>query len=58
LHITWLDLVLASPVIGWPGLLFGGALGALLWRRRRMLGGALGASAGCVAWTFAHVLLV
>lgn len=57
LHITWLDLLLASPVLGWPGLIAGGALGALFWRRRRILGGALGASAGCVAWTFADILL-
>jgi hypothetical protein len=56
IHITWLDLILASPVLGWPGLVLGGALGALLWKQRRIIGGVLGAVGGCSAWTVATVL--
>jgi hypothetical protein len=58
LHITWLDLILASPVLGWPGLIVGAVLGALLWRRRRIVGGLLAAAAGCVMWTFVDILLL
>jgi putative Mn2+ efflux pump MntP len=57
INITWLDLILASPVLGWPGLLLGGALGALLWKRRRIIGGALAAVIGGVAWAVAVVLI-
>ena len=34
---------MASPVLGWPGLIGGGLVGALLWKKRRILGGVLGA---------------
>jgi len=57
LHITWLDLILASPIFGWPGLILGGLLGALLWRKRRIVGAILGGATGCVAWAFASILL-
>jgi len=33
-------------MLGWPGLLLGGALGALLWKKRRILGGVFGAIIG------------
>jgi hypothetical protein len=33
-------------VLGWPGLIVVGVLGALAWKRRRILGGVLGAIAG------------
>lgn len=46
LHFSPLELILFSPVLGWPGLIAGGALGALVWRKRRILGGLLGAIAG------------
>jgi hypothetical protein len=57
LHFTWLDLALAAPIVGWPGLLVGGALGALAWRKRWYFGALLGAIVGCVAWALALVLL-
>ena len=45
-HFSPLDIILFSPVFGWPGLLLGGALGAFLWKKRRILGGVLGAIVG------------
>jgi len=46
INITWFDLLLFSPFLGWPGILAGGALGAIAWRKRPILGGVLGALAG------------
>ena len=57
IHITWLDLLLAAPVFGWPGLIIGGVLGALLWRQRRVLGAILAALVGCIAWFAVPILL-
>lgn len=56
MNITWLDLFMFAPILGWPGLLIGAALGAWLWRRRRILGGVLGAAFGCLLWTGVHIL--
>ncbi len=58
LHFSVLDLILMSPIFGWPGLLVGGALGALIWRRRRILGGALGAVAGNFALFFLRLAVL
>jgi len=55
-HITWLDLVLAAPVFGWPGLILGGGLGAVLFRKHRILGAVLGALFGCAFWFAAGLL--
>ena len=35
-------------VVGSPGLVVGSGLGALVWRRRRILGAALGAVLGAL----------
>jgi hypothetical protein len=56
IKFTWWELLLYSPVIGWPGLLIGGLAGAIFARRRRILGGVLGAVAGNFLW-FAAILL-
>ncbi len=56
IQITWLDLLLAAPVFGWPGLISGGVLGALLFRKRRILGAVLGALIGCAIWFAAGFL--
>jgi len=32
-------------------------LGALLWKRRRIIGAALAAAIGCIAWAVAVVLI-
>lgn len=45
IHFTWWELVIASPVLGWPGALAGAALGALLVKKR-LLGAVIGAIAG------------
>lgn len=54
-HFTMLDL-LAAPIIAWPGLILGGVAGALLWKKRRALGGVLGAALGCAVWFVASFL--
>lgn len=58
INVTWLDVVLWAPVLGWPGLIVGGLLGALLWKGRRILGAVLGALAGSALWSFGLILLV
>lgn len=45
-HFSPLELVLYSWVLGWPGLIAGAVLGALLWKKRRIVGGVLGAIVG------------
>jgi hypothetical protein len=57
IKFTWWEFLLASPVIGWPGLILGGALGALAWRGRRILGGAAGAIVGNIAWAVTALTL-
>jgi len=54
-NYTWWQLLLASPVIGWPGALLGAGAGALLWQGRRILGGLGGAIIGNVAWACAAI---
>ncbi len=46
IEFEWWELVLVSPMIGWPGILVGGIIGATAWRKRPIVGGALGAIAG------------
>lgn len=57
IQFAWYELLLVSPVLGWPGAIAGGLLGAYLWRRRPILGGAIGALAGNVA-VFAYRLVM
>jgi heme O synthase-like polyprenyltransferase len=57
LNITWLDIALYAPLLGWPGLLIGAVLGGFVWKRRRILGAVLGGLIGAVAWTFAMIFL-
>lgn len=46
LHFSPLEIVLFSPMLGWPGLIIGGVIGALAWKKRRIVGGVLGAIIG------------
>ena len=46
INMSPIELILFSWVLGWPGLIVGGVLGALFWKRRRILGGVLGAIVG------------
>lgn len=57
INIEWWAFLLMSPVLGWPGLLAGGALGAALWRKRRIAGGLLGALIGNLAVFAVRILL-
>jgi Na+/proline symporter len=57
LKFGWWELLLFSPIIGWPGLLLGATLGALGWKRRRIVGGAIGAIVGNLAWAIAALYL-
>jgi len=54
---TWWELVLYSPIFGWPGLLIGAFLGALGLKRHRISGGALGAILGNFAWAAGTIFL-
>ena len=53
IEFEWWELVLFSPVIGWPGIFIGGIIGALSWRKRPILGGVVGAVAGNFIWALA-----
>ena len=57
INVTWLDVALWAPVLGWPGLIVGGLIGALAWRKRRILGAVLGALACSVLWSFGLIVL-
>jgi len=54
-ELTWLDILLFTLFLGWPGLLLGAALGAVAWKRHRVYGAVLGATLGlgiCVGLQF------
>ncbi|MEZ5920282.1 MAG: hypothetical protein R3C60_02915 [Parvularculaceae bacterium] len=51
LKLSPLEFAIYAIVIGWPGLLAGGILGGLLWRRRPVIGAIAGAIAGVVILT-------
>ena len=49
LEFTWFDILLFGLLIGSPGLLLGGALGAFAWKGHRVYGAVLGGVLGlCV----------
>jgi Na+/proline symporter len=52
-----ISLIEIMLVLGSPGLLLGGIPGALLWRRHRIAGALLGASAGFVIWLVGWLIL-
>ena len=47
INLSWLDLLI---MFGWPGAILGGALSAVVWRRRRLAGAGLGAVLGWLLW--------
>ena len=57
IKFEWWELVLFSPLLGWPGIILGGLAGALAWRKRPIVGGILGAIAGNFAIAFLRVYL-
>ena len=58
INITWWELLIVSPVLGWPGAIAGGLLGAVLWRKRPILGGAIGAVIGNLALFAARFIMM
>ena len=53
IEFTWWELILISPMFGWPGILVGGVIGALAWRKRPIVGALIGAVVGNFAWALA-----
>ena len=53
---TPFDLALIALMICGPGLVLGGVIGALVWRRRRIAGGLIGAVAGLALWVLGFLL--
>ena len=58
INFEWWELVLFSPIFGWPGLILGGLIGAFAWRQRPILGGVIGAIVGNFAVALATVYLM
>ena len=46
IQFTWYEILLFALIIGSPGLVLGGALGAFAWKRHRVCGALLGAVIG------------
>ena len=44
--IEWWELILLSPIWGWPGLIIGAIVGSLAWKKRPIVGGVVGAIVG------------
>jgi hypothetical protein len=55
IKFEWWELLLFSPVIGWPGMILGAIAGAFAWRKRPILGSAIAAIVGNLAWAFAAI---
>lgn len=45
-HFEWWEWLLASPILGWPGLIGGAIIGAALWRKKPVGGAIIGAIIG------------
>jgi putative Mn2+ efflux pump MntP len=50
------DIAMIALIIGAPGLTIGAALGAVVWRRRRLSGALIGALVGLALWLAGFVL--
>lgn len=55
IKFEWWELVLLSPLLGWPGLFAGAVIGAIAWKKRPIVGGILGAIVGNFAVAFARI---
>ena len=52
----WYFWPVIAVMIGWPGLLLGAAVGAMAWKRHRIIGALLGMIAGTLVWDFGFYL--
>jgi Na+/proline symporter len=50
------DLALIALMIFGPGFALGGIIGALVWRKHRVVGGLIGAVAGLALWVLGFLL--
>jgi Na+/proline symporter len=50
------DLALIALMLFGPGFALGGVIGALVWRRRRVVGALIGAVAGLALWVLGFFL--
>ena len=57
IDVTWFDAFLFVLLIGSPGFIAGGVLGAIAWKRHRVAGGLLGALTGLVLWAAVRLAL-
>jgi len=57
INFTWYELLLISPILGWPGLLAGGAAGAFAWPKRPIVGGVIGAVVGNLLVFYLRLIL-
>ena len=55
IEFEWWELVLFSPILGWPGFFAGAVAGAIAWKKRPILGGVLGAIVGNFAFALARM---
>lgn len=58
INFTWWELLMVSPILGWPGAIAGGLLGAVLWRKRPIWGGVIGALIGNVTVFAARIFVM
>lgn len=52
IDISWPVLLIIIFLAGWPGFLIGGAVGALVWRAHRIIGGLIGAVVLDCTWAW------
>jgi Na+/proline symporter len=54
--ISWnsglFNTVLGALIVGSPGIVIGGLIGAIAWRSHRTWGAAIGAILGCALWLY------
>jgi hypothetical protein len=58
ISLDWgpLGIAFIALIIGAPGLVIGAALGAIVWRHRRIFGAVVGAFVGLLLWLGGFVL--
>lgn len=57
LTIPWWFVIAMFASAGWPGILIGAALGALVWRAHRIIGGLIGSLLIGLPWAYERLNL-